>query len=216
MHHANAFSSHNVPRWEGVFRSQSNHKQGLETICSAMPYKWLLNCYFCKQILKTTNLVKRFLKWSLRTAHCPGNLRRCVLTRQRSWKKYCRGFSQPPISDLDPCFSIMFTWKGFQTTDHVVLLEFLIQLVSVEIKYCISIKFPGIVGAAGPGTTFWKPFDVEALVLLSPPHLIPSDVAMTNMCRSYEAAPCSMILLFDCLSHLYLHVQIQLLLPGLF
>lgn len=158
MHHANAFSSHNVPRWEGVFRSQSNHKQGLETICSAIPYKWLLNCYFCKQILKPTNLVKRFLKWSLRTAHCPDNLTALTaLTRQRCWKKYCRAFSQPPTYDLDPWFSIMFTWRDCQTTDHMVLPEFLIQLVSVEIKYCISIKFPSIADAAGPGTTFWKP-----------------------------------------------------------
>lgn len=155
MHHANDFSFRNVPRWEGVFRSQSNHSVWKQFF-SAMPYKWLLNCYFCKQILKTNNLVKRFLKWSLITAHCPDNLRQCALGNGVG-KNTVEPFLNLLTYDLDPWFSIMFTWRDFQTTDHTVLPEFLIQLVSVEIKYCISIKFSGIVDAAGPGTTFWKP-----------------------------------------------------------
>lgn len=156
MHHANAFSSHKVPRWEGIFRSHSGHKRGLEIICSAMPYKQLLNCYFHKQILKTNNLVKRFLKVSLRKAHCLDNLRQGVLTRQRCWKKYGRAFSTyywwPGLLVLSQVYL-----RGLLNHDHWALPEFLIRLLSVRIKYCISIKFPSNVDAAGPETTFWKP-----------------------------------------------------------
>lgn len=100
MHHANDFSSHNVPRWEGVFRSRLNYKQGLETIfllCLIMVIKLLF-----LQTNPENNLVKWFLKWSLITAHCPDNLRQCALTRQRYWKKYWKAFSQLTTYDLDP------------------------------------------------------------------------------------------------------------------
>lgn len=88
--------------------------RGLETTCSAVPHQGLLNCYFHEQILKINNLVKRLLKWFLRKAHLPDNLRQFALTtrhvgEKNKTKQKTLALSQLTTYDLDHRFSVMFT-----------------------------------------------------------------------------------------------------------